>query len=98
MTDIDSSEWTTPDQFQTLDFIEIHNHPLRLYNLNTSLAETKTSPYLTKSTGILLHIVVNVHSDPQGVIQENSFLFISTIFDFNFSSIESIESRKARCI
>ncbi|XP_076181951.1 tRNA (guanosine(18)-2'-O)-methyltransferase TARBP1 [Ptiloglossa arizonensis] len=50
LTDIDSSEWTTPDQFQTLDFIEIHNHPLRLYNLNTSLAETKTSPYLTKST------------------------------------------------
>nr|XP_034196395.1 probable methyltransferase TARBP1 isoform X5 [Osmia lignaria] len=50
LTDMDPSEWITPDLFQILNFKETINHPLQLYNLNTLLSDTKTSSYLMKST------------------------------------------------
>ncbi|XP_054004821.1 uncharacterized protein LOC128890398 isoform X1 [Hylaeus anthracinus] len=50
LTDMDQNEWILPDLFRTLNFEENYNHPLRLYNLNTSLSETKTSPYIIKSS------------------------------------------------
>ncbi|XP_012146742.2 tRNA (guanosine(18)-2'-O)-methyltransferase TARBP1 isoform X1 [Megachile rotundata] len=50
LTDMDSTEWITPDLFQNLHFKETINHPLRLYNLNTLLSDTKTSSYLIKSS------------------------------------------------
>ncbi|KOC69711.1 putative methyltransferase TARBP1 [Habropoda laboriosa] len=49
LTDMDISEWITPDLFKILHFEEINEHPLQLYNLDISLSNIKTSSYLIKS-------------------------------------------------
>ncbi|XP_015438417.1 PREDICTED: uncharacterized protein LOC107193477 [Dufourea novaeangliae] len=48
LTDMDPSEWISPDVFKALNFKESSNHPLSLHNVNSLLSE-KTSN-LMKST------------------------------------------------
>ena len=50
---MDMSEWITPYLFENMNFRELKDHSLQLYNLNTSLSDTKTSSFLIKSSGIL---------------------------------------------
>ncbi|XP_017761704.1 PREDICTED: uncharacterized protein LOC108551871 [Eufriesea mexicana] len=51
LTNMDASEWILPYFFKILNFKEINGHSLQLYNLNTSLSDTKTSSYLIKCSG-----------------------------------------------
>lgn len=49
---MDASEWINPHLFKNLNFEELNGHSLQLYNINTSLSDTKTSSFLIKSSGI----------------------------------------------
>ncbi|XP_036151331.1 uncharacterized protein LOC105836856 isoform X2 [Monomorium pharaonis] len=49
LTNVSCDEWISPTVFKDLMFKENNNHPLRHYNTNLFLTETKSSTYLTKS-------------------------------------------------
>lgn len=49
MTNVSCDEWISPDVFKDSLFEQSDDHPLRLYNVNLFLTETKSSMYLTKS-------------------------------------------------
>ncbi|KAL6253769.1 hypothetical protein P5V15_012171 [Pogonomyrmex californicus] len=49
LTNMSFDEWISPDVFEKLTFEERDRHPLRLYNTNSLLSDTKSSAYLTKS-------------------------------------------------
>ncbi|XP_043584923.1 uncharacterized protein LOC122568806 isoform X1 [Bombus pyrosoma] len=50
LTDMDASEWINPHLFKNLNFEEFSGHSLQLYNIDTSLSDTKTSSFLIKSS------------------------------------------------
>ncbi|KAL6257229.1 hypothetical protein P5V15_012156 [Pogonomyrmex californicus] len=52
-------EWISPDVFEKLTFEERDRHPLRLYNTNSLLSDTKSFAYLTKSFAGPETIVLN---------------------------------------
>ncbi|KOX69854.1 putative methyltransferase TARBP1 [Melipona quadrifasciata] len=51
LTGMDMSDWITPYLFENMNFRVLKDHSLQLYNLNTSLSDTKTSSFLIKSSG-----------------------------------------------
>ncbi|XP_017876975.1 uncharacterized protein LOC108623164 [Ceratina calcarata] len=51
LSNIIENEWVNPNLFKNLNFKETDAHPLRLYNFDRSLSDTKSSSYLIKSTG-----------------------------------------------
>ncbi|KAL6253777.1 hypothetical protein P5V15_015581 [Pogonomyrmex californicus] len=49
LTNMSFDEWIRPDVFKMLTFNQNDRHPLRLYNKNPLLSDTKSSVYMTKS-------------------------------------------------
>ncbi|XP_011636209.1 probable methyltransferase TARBP1 [Pogonomyrmex barbatus] len=62
LTNMNFDEWISPDVFKMLMFNRSDKHPLRLYNKNSLLSDTKSSVDLTKSFADL--------DDVSGMIKE----------------------------